>query len=131
MMHGTYNETRGQDAHLTSRSASFTTPATAGAELMCAFVFYTRVRVCTIFVMCVTEECRHQSVSSEGLHPPVHPAVIYTRSPQPTQHSDVIDWMITLALPSIRSSPVVNQRLVSPRSLTSTLAILVPHHSVN
>lgn len=126
MMHGTYNETRGHYTHLTFGSTFSTIPylcATCAnvrafmsmhvhACFTLTFVFV--LHLCIISVMCVTEECRHQSVSSKGLHPPVHPAVIYTRSPQPAQHSDVIDWMITLPLTSIRSSPAVNQQLVSP-----------------
>lgn len=143
MMHGTYNETRGRYTHLASGSTSPLSPTPVRPVLMCVrsclrvcvHVSHSHLGLycilCLIFVMCVTEECRHQSVSSKGLHPSVHPAVIYTCSPQPARRSDVIDWMITLPLTSIRSSPVVNQRLVSPHSPTSTLAILSPRHSVN
>lgn len=49
----------------------------------------------------------------------IHPAVICTRfvpcapTPGPNQGSDMIDWMITLPLTSIRISPAANQRLIS------------------
>lgn len=63
--------------------------------------------VCHFGVMCVAEVCRHQSVSCPPCcylySPPAPPAA--------GRRSDVIDWMITLPLTSIRSPPAVNQRL--------------------
>lgn len=87
--------------------------------------------VCVCYTSSLREEWRRLSVSIEGPHPPVHPAVIYARSSQLARHTDVIDWMITLPLTSIRSSPAVNQRLVSPHSPAATLVIPSPRHSVN
>lgn len=143
MMHGTYNETRGRYTHLTfgSPSSTFPYPYPYPCANVLAFMsvcvhaisltFVLVLHLSIIFVKCVTEEWRHQSVSSKGQHLPVHPTVIYTRSPQPARHTDVIDWMITLPLTSIRSSPAVNQHLVSPHSPTSMLAIFLPHRCVN
>lgn len=97
MMYGTYNETRGLYTRLTFGSTSSTIPypCTSCANVrafmsLCAHACFTLtfvlvLHLCAIFVICVTEECRHQSVSSEGLQPPVHPAVIYTHSLQPAQ----------------------------------------------
>lgn len=70
MMHGTCNETRGHYTHLTSRSASFSIPTTVGPVLMCVhsclhvhacftLACVLVLHLCIIFVMCVTEECRH------------------------------------------------------------------------
>lgn len=89
MMHGTYNETRG---HYTLDIRVSLSTITVGLVLRCVhsslsvYVCFTLMSVlvlhlCIIFIMCVTRECRHQSDSSKGLQLPVHPAVIYTRSP--------------------------------------------------
>lgn len=46
--------------------------------------------------MQITEECRHQSAASKGLHPPVHPAVIYARrTPTHTLAGSALrrDWL--------------------------------------
>lgn len=74
MMHGTCNETSDRYTHLTFGSTSSTIPCslpvlTCASSCMCVFRLYLSV----IFKMCVTEECRHQSVSSKSPHPPVHP----------------------------------------------------------
>lgn len=89
MMHGPHNETRGQNTHLTFRSTSSVAvlhllcrrpvPACMSSHLHLCFYY-----ICVFFGrggLCVTEECSYHSVSSKGLHPPVHPAVIYTPPP--------------------------------------------------
>lgn len=127
MMHGTCNETSDRYTHLTFGSASSTIPCscTSCADV-CEFV-----HVCFLFTFglvvdlsVIFQSVCHRKVQASVSQqqeptPTCPPSVIYTHCPW---CSDVIDWMITLPLTSIRSPRVVNQRLISPRSATSTLA---------
>lgn len=105
-MRGTSNETRIQYTHLTFRSTSSSS---------CADVVVLQSHLISPFEqMRMARECRHHRWSSDppccgvdglcALCPP---------PPGPIQGSDMIDWMITLPLTSIRISPARNQRLIS------------------
>lgn len=92
MMHGTYNETRGWYTHLTFGSTSFTVPYPCTS---CRHVPHSSsASAASFLVPCVTEECWHQSVSSKGPHPPVHPAVIYACPPPTTSWPGAQTWLI-------------------------------------
>lgn len=106
MMHGTCNETSDRYTHLTFGSASSTIPCscTSCADV-CEFVhvcflftFGLVVDLSVIFRMCVTEECRHQSVSSKSPHPPVYPVLFILIAPG--AQTWLIGWLLYLSHPS-------------------------------
>lgn len=70
-------------------------------------------------------------ISQLAAHTCLSVLLLFILSLKPAWCSDVIDWMITLPLTSIRSSPAVNQRLVCRHLRTSTQATLSPCCSVN
>lgn len=94
---------------------------TCASSCMCVFCLHLgSLWICpSFFRMCVTEKCRHQSVSSKSPHPPVHPVLFILIAPG--AQTWLIGWLLYLSHPS-HIPRVVNQRLISPRSATSTLA---------
>lgn len=135
MMRGSCNETSVRYSHLTFGLTSIRTPPTHRASMhvpvhMCAGSASSS-RLVLDFPFWDVCHRKDVGISQLAAHTCLSAPLLFILSRKPAWCSDVIDWMITLPLTSIRSSPAVNQRLVCRHSRTSTQATLSPCCSVN
>lgn len=116
MMHATYNKNKTLIQELDIQVNLLHCPCMFYADMFLSRLHLYLCHICESIFSKVCHRRVQASVCSKNPRLHVHPTVICTCLPtsQLVWGSDVIDWMITLPLTSIRSSPAVKQRLTSP-----------------